>query len=433
MQSLLPLPLQGRDSYDIEALPSYLSRLGTAHGVTPGGLLTYLLNGSDDGIALSRALAAQPFAASVRPNATTENVIKALASARCESECQLRRSTFVHLSLALARSPRTYSKRLRWCPGCLYEQTLGQGNAYLKLTWFLEDIHACEIHRVVLRGTCPYCDHAPRPWSGWPDFTRCQQCKGRLDMITSRDQLDSDPISFAPDLIGLVQDLSTRTTPYPVASVNRYVDSVFSEAWASQREEALWKKLPRDECIRYASMDEPISLSVARRIAFRLEVPLLELLDCERPTIRSFGFASEAQLPHPFEQRSKPTRIDKTELLRKLKAIVEAEEEPRSLRDVARRLSVSVGALLYHSPDLAALIVRPCVATKTAQGIRTKALVSGAVSNAIHSRTSAGEPLARKTLLRDLYRETGLPKNLLRVEISAQFGSNQNRTNYACM
>lgn len=88
---------------------------------------------------------------------------------------------------------------------------------------------------------------------------------------------------------------------------------------------------------------------------------------------------------------------------------------------------------LYHAPDLAALIVRRCTAAKTAHRIRTKALVSGAVSNAIHNRTSAGEPLARKTLLRDLYRETGLPKNMLREEISAQFGSNPKKTDYACM
>lgn len=63
----------------------------------------------------------------------------------------------------------------------------------------------------------------------------------------------------------------------------------------------------------------------------------------------------------------------------------------------------------------------------------TWAKVSGAVSNAIHSRTSAWEPLARKTLLRDLYRETGLPKNMLREEISAQFGSNPKKTDYAYM
>ena len=45
-------------------------------------------------------------------------------------------------------------------------------------------------------------------------------------------------------------------------------------------------------------------------------------------------------------------------------------------------------------------------------------LVLGALSNDALSDT-----FALKAVLRDLYRETGLPKNLLRVEINAQFGS----------
>ncbi len=242
-------------------------------------------------------MAAQPFTASVRPNTTTEHAVEILARSRCETRDQLRRSTFLYLSPALARAYNTYSRRLRWCPACLYEQPLMGCEPYIKLVWLLNGVRACHIHQLVLRDTCPHCGRYPRPWSGWSSFSLCPHCNGPLDTVSPCDQIDLTPEASAPDLVSLVEGIATRTLPFPVGAVNRYVDRVFDEAWAGERELALWEKLPRDECLRYSSPDEPVTLAIARRIAFRLEVPILELLDSDRPTTRSFGFAAEAPLP----------------------------------------------------------------------------------------------------------------------------------------
>lgn len=423
MRPLLPLALEGRDTRDIEALPSYLSRLAASHGVTPGQLFIYLLNGYEGGRALGRALAAQPFAASVRPNATAERAIEILSRGRCEGKDQLRRSTFLHLTPALARSPRTYSSCLRWCPGCLYEQSLTCGTAYLKLSWFLEDVKACDIHRVVLRDTCPHCKRPPRAWSERPTFSRCSRCDGRLDIVAPCDRIELEPEAGAPDLIDLVEGIATRTAPFPSGSVNRYVDRVFAQAWASEREAALWEKLPRDECLRYAAPDEPITLPTARRIAFRLEVPILELLDAEQPTIRSFGFASESPLPPPLKPSHRTRAIDRTSLAESLVSILSSREEPGSLRQVARRLSVSVGAISYHCPDLVLQIVRRHAHFREVEAARKRSEAREAVRNAILNWPHSGRSMAKKAILRDLRRETGLPKNLLMAEIRAQWAA----------
>lgn len=421
MRPLLPLPLEGRGTRDIEALPSYLSRLAAAHGVTPGGLFLYLLNGYEGGVSLSKALGAQPFSASVRPNLTAERAIEVLSLGRCEEGEQLRRATFLHLSPALARSQKAYTKRLRWCPGCLYEQCLANKPSYLKLCWFLEDVKACDVHRVVLRDACPHCKKVPRPWSGWPDFSRCQRCNGRLDVVSSCDHVELDPGACAPDLIQLVGGIAVRSTPFSAGVVNRYVDRVFDEAWASEREMALWEKLPRDDCLRYSLPDEPITLAVARKIAFRLEVPILEMLDSDLPSIRSFGFGAESALPAPMRPGRKEKTIDRLALTRSLKEILEGSSEPISIPRVAKRLSVSVGAIRYHCPELAGRLVDRCVAFRRSEANRKQSEAFTVVKATILGWDATMGPMSKKSVLRYTRLKSGLPKNLLISEIKSQW------------
>lgn len=287
MRALLPLGLEGEGTHAVEALPSYITRLAAAHGVTVGGLFRHLVLEFVDEASLVAAIAAQPLAASVRPNGTTERIVSLLAAAGCSSEISLRRATFLHLASALARTPGAYSKRIRWCPACLHEQEISSGRPYLKLSWFFDGIKTCELHRVVLRDVCPHCHRRPgnSPW--WPNFGRCHRCEERLDMLHATDQIEHDSQAYGPDLVSLVEDLAGRYEPYPAGAVNTYVDRVFEIAWANELEDALWRMLPRDECLRYASPEEPISLAVARRIAFRLEVPLAELLSAREGLINT--------------------------------------------------------------------------------------------------------------------------------------------------
>lgn len=282
-------------------------------------------------------------------------------------------------------------------------------------------VDTCHIHRVVLRDTCPHCKQHPRPWSGWPSFALCPHCHGPLDRVSQCDQVDLAPEAGAPDLVTLVEGIATRTSPFPEGSVNRYVDQMFDEAWADQRELALWEKLPRDECLRYSSPDEPITLAIARRIAFRLEVSILELLDSDHPTIRSFGFAAEAPLPAPMQPGRKMRTIDRQLLAKELKSILDGPLEPISMPSVARRLSVSVGAIHYHCPGLAEKLIERCAVFRKAEADRKRVEAVEAVRVALLGWSSSQAPLTKKAVLRRLRQETDLPKNLLIAEILAQW------------
>lgn len=244
---------------------------------------------------------------------------------------------------------------------------------------------------------------------------------GPLDVVSSCDRIDLSPEAAAPDLVLLVAAIASRSSPLPAGSANRYVNKVFDEAWASEREVALWAKLPRDECLRYAAPEEPITLAIARRIAFRLEVPLIEILDSDPPAIQSFAFASEAPLPSPMQPGRKSRTIDRAALAKNLKAILRGPAEPVSLPQIARQLSVSVGAIRYHCPGLAAKMVTRYLAFRQAEVSRQQSEAAEAARATIAAWAGRLAPLTKKAVLRELLHKTGLPKNLLMAEIQSRW------------
>ena len=418
MADLLPLKMIGMGTQDIEAFPSYLIRLASSHGITTGHLLRLLL-AEDAGTcnALAAGVQAQPFAGLVRPNATTLGVLKCTSKHVIESLDTLIHGTFVHLMPALKRSANTYTRTVRWCPGCLGEQEVEHGAAYLKLVWFLNEVETCAVHRIRLRDRCSVCQRIARPMSRWGAFAVCQHCAAPLNRVSADDVLETNPEATAPDLIKFVGDLVHRSASFPEGATNRYVDQVFNAAWASERERELWERLPRDECIRYASANEPVTLPAARRIAYLLEMPLYELLQGDFPSVQSFGFATEQLLPESMQPNKRGSKVDTKAIKERLLAGLEAST-PISVRQAARDIGTTVGAMRYHFPGLVNRLSLAWAGYLTAELNRKKIQAREATFNGIQTwRLRNSKPLSRKGLLAYLMRETDIPKNVLREAI----------------
>ena len=388
------------------------------HGTKLGELLTHVAHGTDNGSRLMHGLRAQTFSALVRPTTTTESVVDLLALGKAESRQNLERGTFLYLRTALARAQGTYSKQLRWCPGCFHEQLLDHGHAYLKLSWFLLAVSACDIHRIVLRAGCPHCGHNPKPWRGWTSFETCPHCEGRLDLITSPDNRVLEPERVASDLVDLVGEVASATQPFPAGEANRYIAHRFEEAWRQEREQELWKKLPRDECLRFQVDGEPITLAVARRLAFRLEIPIADLLRGGATSNRAFGFATAAPLPASMRSAHRNGSIDSAVLVKQLRLLLDPASEPLSLRKIAQRLHVSVGAMRYHAPLPVAKLAERYKRHLRAIRVEKQSAAVGAVVDGIRKwHLNETAPIANKTLLKRLMKTTGLPKEVLRKAI----------------
>jgi hypothetical protein len=445
MTRLLPLRMLGSGTADVEAVPSYLVRLASAHGITTGHLLRIMLTSPGvSTVDLAAGIQSQPFAGLVRPNTTTQRVLERVLQHVVEPIETLTQGTFLALYPALKRSTFTYSKTVRWCPACLAEQVVTDGAAYLKLSWFLEGVEACSVHHLRLRNRCHQCQRPARPMNRWEAISACQHCGAPLDRVSDDDVLLTGSTASAPDLIRLVGDIAHRDIPFPTGAANRFIDRIFSEAWASQREQELWNKLPRDDCLRYADPAEPITLPTARRIAYLLEMPISELLDGDCPTIQSFGFAAEQPLPTHMEPGKRGPKVDVKALGSKLMEVLKTGV-PHSLEQISRDNETTVGAMRYHFPTLVRRLALNWKAHLVAERNRKKTQAREATFKGIqtwHQRHS--KPLSRKGLLADLIKETGLPKEVLRQAIqqfwipalsathdSDRANSDPNRSNYA--
>lgn len=418
MSLLLPLRLEGAGTRSVEALPSYLCRLSYVHGVKPGHLIRYLLQHEGSPKRLDLALGAQAFAALARPNATTGDIVNLLAKGGAEALPVLQRSTFLFLSPALTRSPVAYAKTLRWCPACFHEQLIGCGHAYLKLSWFLRAVDACDVHRISLRDTCPHCQYVPHPWRGWTLFDRCVDCGGRLDLVGRSDRKVLNTEAIATDLVDLVDAIATAHAPFPPSAVNSYIARVFDDAWSNRREHELWRRLPRDECLQYMNDGEPISLNVARRLAYRLELPLSELLRGGIRSSQSFGFSITEPLPSTLQSAHRNGRINAVILAKQIRLLLDDSSKIMSVREVAREIGVSVGAMRYHEPNLVREIAARYVGHRRSIRLEKNALARRAVLEHVqvwHALDTA--PIAKKRLLKLLMGTTRLPKEVLRRAI----------------
>lgn len=407
----------GLGTPDVEALPSYLIRVGSAHGISSGHLMRHLLDPQSNGGGLIAGVQAQPLAALVRPNATTEGVIQRAAGQVSATSAELGQGTFVRLAPALARASNTFAKFLRWCPGCLQSQVEEFGQAYLKLTWFLTPVEACSIHHLKLRDRCPACHRLARPMNRWQRIDQCQSCESNLAKVCKDDVVQKSPEQTAPDLVQFVGEQSMRTAPFPVGGANRYVDQVFSAAWACEAELELWSKLPRDECLRYAQENEPVTLATARRIAYLLEVPICELLDGGPPRMHSFGFAARSELPKPLQAHRRGAKAPVERIGVTLREEI-SSERPRSPKQMAEALGTSVGAMRYHHPALLTELAGAWRASEARRLRSHEASAKQATFQAVADwRQVSDRPLSRKSLLRHLLGNTQIPKGALREAI----------------
>ena len=91
---------------------------------------------------------------------------------------------------------------------------------------------------------------------------------------------------------------------------------------------------------------------------------------------------------------------------------------PVSLREVARQLRVSVGALRYHAPMVASkLVERSERYRRTTQAQKDDAVIRAVLDGVRSWSAESVTPIAKKPLLRMLRKKTGLPKEKLRKAI----------------
>ncbi|WP_225737584.1 TetR/AcrR family transcriptional regulator [Dyella acidiphila] len=239
-----------------------------------------------------------------------------------------------------------------------------------------------------------------------------------MDVVTTSDAVTHDPELLASDLIALVGEIAVATGPFQVGAACRYLNRVFDEAWQHEKEGELWNRVPRDDCIRYCNPEEPMTLGVVRRLAYQLEIPIADFLRGVDGANQSFGFAATCPLPRSMRAAHRQGVIDAPILVKQMELFLDDGVTPVSLREVARQLGVSVGALRYHAPMLASkLVARSEQYRRTIHTQKDTAVVRAVLDGVRSWSVGSVSPIAKKPLLRMLRNQTGLPKEKLRKAI----------------
>lgn len=135
------------------------------------------------------------------------------------------------------------------------------------------------------------------------------------------------------------------------------------------------------------------------------------------PSVQLFGFATEQLLPESMRPGKRGSKVDTKAIEERLLAALEAST-PISLRQAARDIGTTVGAMRYHFPGPVSRLSLAWAAYLTSELNRKKIQAREATFNGIQTwRQRHTKPLSRKGLLADLMRETGIPKNVLREAI----------------
>ena len=159
--------------------------------------------------------------------------------------------------------------------------------------------------------------------------------------------------------------------------------------------------------------NEPITLKIARKLAFRLEISISDLLEGGPVYNQSFGFSLLSNLPEEMQPRHRSAKkdFDKIKPLVKQTAV---DGNPISLNQLAKELNTSVGALRYHFPTYVERISANWKAFQAKEAIRKQTDAKEAVFTGISTWLGRNtKPLTRKGLLKNLRSTTGLPKNIL--------------------
>lgn len=419
---LFSIPLMGDGTAEVESLPSFLHRCAVAHGNDVGPFIQTV----DRLLPNSRLCIADTFRAKhtkphdlVRPGKLTDSIVVALSQATGQ---KLDSSVLWVLGNTLSRSANEVVKGFRWCPECLAEsQSLGL-ESYFKLIWHMSSVKACHIHRTPLIQECQLCGCDQASYRKKYDIGFCQDCGQSLAMrkhkVTDGDLMASWE-DLGNDVVQLFRDLS-KVDPRRLSEDGPYksINDLMDYYWKVEREDIFYAALNRDELISLAYRHKKISLLTARRVAFKLGIPLYAFLAGEASQISGIlDYGVLCTLPDGYLDVEHKVPKNHAAVVQKIKSILNTQKTPLSARCVCEKAGVSTGYLVYRYPVLYKEIVKRRKEYEEEQHLKTIYKAQAIALNYFFGERYSEAPKSRKQAYCQLREETGLPKWILKKAI----------------
>ena len=326
-------------------------------------------------------------------------------------------------------------KGFRWCPECLHEMHNLGIEPYFKLIWSLKGVSACPIHRTPFQQCCASCGDDQTTYLRIGPMHVCQSCSKPLYERERRLKLSE--IAQTWENIGVdVVEIFSRLSEIPIKDfpengARNSIKSLLDYYWEHDRENEFYGSLGRDELLAYVFNQKQISLKSARRIAFRLGVPLYDFLAGRAKDITlSLDGQLFCQLPPGFLEVSKKVKKDHQAVQKRIKRFIKKSSVPPSIKQVAEEVGVSKGYLEYrHSALLSHLVAERAKYHETLRAEQQYLAIREAFSFFLGKKYEC-DNRSKRSAYRVLRSETNLPKAILVSGIDKAFEALGNERMY---
>lgn len=416
----------GLETDEVESLSSYLLRLAKVHGVTLGRLLTTLKtdyqNANPGWIDYSETHAnPQTLATLVRPTDSVADLLRIIESVT--GDIGLRATTFQALRHACYRSVGLFHGYLRWCPECFTEDVRAGGQAYYRLIWSFKDVEFCHKHGAPIISRCPKCYRRQNSVNRRKAIHRCFKCSTELTCRHTDEVVAeaADVVSYS-DLLDLTRWVASKPQlEFREGDARKLLQAIFDRVWDLEEEREFWKILPKEQSLMISYSDKKLTMSMLRRIAYRLGISLPGLLagevECWTAQLEPRWLENLPVSMVPAKRRKKHDRNAVLERIQECLSNAEPDGPP-PLAAVAKMVGVSTGGLEYLFPAISRGIKSDYQQWKTEERERKRVEAATAVMEYLASEQPKK---CRKRALVYLRESTSLPKNVLLQAIAVAF------------
>tara|TARA_R110001599_G_scaffold188143_2_gene382587 strand:- start:349 stop:1638 length:1290 start_codon:yes stop_codon:yes gene_type:complete len=419
---LFKLELLGEGTVDVESLPSYLYRVAYEHGFSVGeivkGLCRHAIKNDliDNVGAIPKSFSPGEL---VRGGNISKTIRRLLEH---YTHIDLSASYLWILEKSIGESNGEVCRGFRWCPECFHEMDRLDLDPYFKLIWSMKSVTACPIHRSPFLDECSSCGQSQNTYTRNYPLSKCQSCGEPLWKRKARLCVSDIAYSWeniGVDIVELFRQMS-GTDPNSIENNGAYLSlkMLFDYHWEQDVSEYLYRTIGRDRVLALIFKQRNMNLLSARRIAFRLGIPLYDfLIGRAKDVTLTLDHESFCTLPPGYLEVTKKTKRDHRLILKKIKQFVDSCTHPPTLPEVAIAVGVSKGYLEYRHGALVTKLVEKRRVFEAEQRIKNEYLATREALAFLLGEAYVPNTCSKREAFRILRQKTGLSKKLIYLGI----------------
>ncbi|MBR9663159.1 helix-turn-helix domain-containing protein [Bacillus cereus] len=399
------------DTFYVESLTSYISRLAKEHNISLGTLINKILApslGKEYLIKSAKSGGNRFYDGAKSINGYCRNALdfsQILESLTLQNN--LKDLTLINWRNIVSLRGLLNGK-LSWCPSCISDWKVKNSQIYYPLSWHVSSMKVCLIHNTYLSNICPHCSKQPPILHRSGINGYCPLCKGWLGEYRRTFSISKQDIFNSKNIEALLT-LDTTNLKETSQSLQKLIEEV---ADGNIAKFARLMSVPKVTMWDWIKGERLPSLEGLLKICFQLELPIEHLLT-NKIALPNFTVEKtrEKLISCSSNNINMRRKINPVLLNKKLKDYIHSDEI-FSLSEVSKRVGYDKKLLYQHCPEHSKQIVENYKKYCEKQSFKRRKMLTSHVQIAVEeltrngiypSRRSVEKYLGKSGVLRESY------------------------------